>query len=192
MIRNFIIITLRSLATHKVYTFINILGLAVGMACALMISIYILHEVSYDNFHRNSSRIYRVSVTGQLRGRPLDIAVTSSPMAQTLKEEYPAIESVIRVAKFGDWLVSNNDIRYNEDRFLFADSNFYNFFAFKLIKGNPDSVLLKPRNIVLTRSTAIKYFGSEDVIGKKLKIETFDEPFELILSGNTKDWRAAA
>ena len=179
MIRNFIIITLRSIATHKVYTFVNILGLAVGMACALMISLYVMHETSYDNFHRDADRIYRVSVIGKLRGRPLKIAVTSAPMAHVLQKEYPSVESVIRVAKFGAWLVSCNDIRYNEDNFLFADSNFFNFFSFKLIAGNPDSVLVKPRSIVLTRSTALKYFGNEDVIGKELKIETFDEPFKV-------------
>ncbi len=177
MIRNFVIITLRSIATHKVYTFINILGLAVGMACALMISIYVLHETSFDNFHRDADQIYRVSVSGRLRGQPLNIALTSAPMAQALQEEYPSVESALRVAKFGAWLVSYDDIRYNEDNFLFADSNFFSFFSFNLIKGDPDSVLSKPRSLVLTRSTAIKYFGSENVIGKKLMIETFDDPF---------------
>ena len=177
MIRNFIIITIRSIATHKIYTFINILGLAVGMACALMISIYVLHETSYDNFHKDADRIYRVTVDGRLRGRPLRIAVTSSAMARALQEEYPEVESVVRVAKFGAWLVSYKNIHYNEDNFLFADSNFFNFFSFKLIAGNPDSVLVKPRSLVLTRSAAVKYFGNEDVLGKELTIETFDDPF---------------
>ncbi len=177
MIRNFFIITLRSLATHKVYTFINILGLAVGMACAIMISIYVIHETSYDKFHQDANRIYRVGVIGSLRGQPLEIAVTSAPMAKTLKEEYPEIESVVRVAKFDAWLVSYDDIRYNEDNFLFADSNFFSFFSFNLIEGNPDSVLITPRSLVLTRSTAYRYFGHYDVVGEKMKIETFQEPF---------------
>ena len=153
------------------------MGLAVGMACALMISIYIIHESSYDKFHKDADRIYRVNVNGTLRNRPLKIALTSSPMAYTLNEEFPSVESALRVAKFGAWLVSYKDIRYNEDNFLFADSNFFNFFSFPLIAGNPDSVLSKPRSIVLTRSTALKYFGNEDVIGKELRIETFDDPF---------------
>ena len=185
MIRNFLIITLRSLATHKVYTFINILGLAVGMACALLISIFILHEISYDNFHRDADRIYRVYLDGSLRGQPLKVAVTSAPMAGALKEEFPAVESSLRIAKFGAWLVSYNEIRFNEDNLLFTDSNFFNFFSFQLIKGDPDSALVNPRSLVLTRSTAIKYFGHEDVLGEELRIETFDEPF--IVTGLMED-----
>ncbi len=177
MLKNFIIITLRSLRIHKVYTLVNILGLAVGMACAILISIYVLHELSYDKFHVDSDNIYRVVVDGNLRGRALNIAVTSPPMANVLVEEFEQIKSATRIARFGAWLVSNEGIRYNEDDFLFADPNFFNFFSFQLLKGHPDSVLAHPRSVVLTQSTAKKYFGDKDPVGRSLQIETEEEPY---------------
>ncbi|MBA7531339.1 hypothetical protein ES705_23551 [subsurface metagenome] len=172
MLKNFIVISLRSLATHKIYTFINILGLAIGMASVLLITIYVLHELSYDKFHRNADQIYRVTVHGKLRGIDLNAAVTAPPMAEALVEENDAVIRSTRIGHFDAWLVSNGDIKYNEDNFLFTDSNFFRLFSFNLLKGNPDSVLIKPRSIVLTESTAKKYFGDEDPIGKKLRIET--------------------
>ena len=179
MFRNFIIITLRGLASHKVYTFINILGLAVGMASALLISIYVLHETSYDKFHKDAEHIYRVSIEGRLRGQDLRIAVSAPPVARTIAEQYPEVESAVRMVRFGAWLVATSEISYNEDNLLFADSNFFHFFSFPLLSGDPDSVLLKPRSLVLTRATALKYFGSTDVVGKSLKIETYEEPFRI-------------
>lgn len=185
MLRNFIIITLRSLATHKVYTLVNILGLAVGMASAILISIYIIHETSYDKFHKDADRIYRVTVDGKLRGRNLEIAVTAPPMSAKLVEEFDQIEEATRVGRFGAWLVSNGDIRYNEDNFLFADSNFFHFFSFELIAGDPDTALLHPASIVLTESTAKRYFGDEDPVGRKLRIETDEELYTV--TGLVKD-----
>jgi len=167
------------------YTLINILGLAVGMACALMISIYMIHETSFDNFHTDADRIFRITVDGNLRERPLRIAVTSAPMAKVLNTDFPELESSLRVAKFGAWLISNNGRKYNEDNFLFADSNFFSFYSFRLISGNPDSALKKPHSIVLTKSTALKYFDHYNVAGQKLKIETFNEPFTI--TGVTED-----
>jgi putative ABC transport system permease protein len=172
MFKNFIIITFRSIKAHKAYTLINIFGLAVGIAAALIISIYVINEVSFDNFHNDSDRIFRITVGGQLKGKELNIAMTSAPMSKILAEEISSIETVTRIARFGAWLIANDSIRFNEDNFLFADSNFFNFFSFKLIQGNRDSLLSKPRSIVLTQSSARKYFGNENPIGKKLCVET--------------------
>lgn len=177
MLKNFFVISLRSLATNKVYTLINILGLAIGMASVLLITIYITHELSYDKFHKDADNIYRVSFHGKLRGMDLNEAVTSAPMAKALIDEIDEVNSAIRIGHFDAWLVSNGDIRYNEDNFLFADSNFFEFFSFRLIKGHPDSVLVKPRSIVLTESAAKKYFGEEDPIGKTLIIENRDKHY---------------
>jgi putative ABC transport system permease protein len=177
MLRNFIIITLRSLATHKVYTLVNILGLGVGMACSILIAVYVIHELSYDTFNEKAGSIYRVAVDGKLKGRDLKIAVTAPPMAEKLVEEFPDIKSSLRIARWGAWLVSNGTISYNEDDFLFADPNFFKFFSYRLISGNPDSVLLKPRSIVLTKTAAKRYFGDEDPIGRKLRIETEEAPY---------------
>lgn len=177
MFRNFIIITFRGLASHKVYTFINILGLAVGMASALLISAYVVHELNHDKFNEQANNIYRVTVDGKLKEREIRIAVTSPLMSEKLVEEYPEILSSLRVARWGAWLVSNGEIRYNEDDFLFVDSNFFNFFSYTLIDGNPDSALVKPRSIILTRTAAERYFGAENPVGKELLIETEAEPY---------------
>lgn len=172
MLRNFIIITFRSLSTHRIYSFINVFGLAVGMACALLVAIFVLNETSYDKFYKDADQIYRVTVSGKLKGKKLNIAVTAPPMAKTLVDEYPDIKLSTRVARFGAWLVSYKDKHINEDNFLFADPNFFNMFSFKLLEGNRDSVLSKPRSIVLTQTAARKYFGDEDPVGKHLRIET--------------------
>ncbi len=179
MFRNFIIVTVRSILSQRVNTFINILGLAIGMASVLLITIYVMHELSYDQFHHEANRIYRVNVKGKLRGSDLNIAVTAFPLAQKLQEEYPEVESSLRIARFGAWLVSNGNKRFNEDNLLFADAQFFNFFSFRLLKGDKDSVLFKPRSIVLTRSASNKYFGSEDIVGKQLFIETENEPYTI-------------
>jgi putative ABC transport system permease protein len=172
MFKNFIIITLRSFRTNKVYAFINIFGLAVGFASALLISIYVIHELSFDSFHKDSNRIFRVTTGGKLKGKDLNIAMTSAPMAKILVQEINEIESATRITRFGAWLVSNDTIRFNEDNFLFVDSNFFNLFSFRLIQGNPDSAFSKPRSIVLTQSAAKRYFGDENPVGRKLKVET--------------------
>ncbi|MBN1597310.1 MAG: ABC transporter permease [Bacteroidales bacterium] len=175
MLKNFIIITIRSLATQKIYSIINILGLAVGMASALLIAIYVVHELGYDKFHKNTDQLYRVTVQGELKGIDTDIAVTSPPMAKTLMAEYDPVKEATRVARFGAWLISNNDVSFNEDEFLFADPNFFKLFSFRFIEGNPDSALVKPRSLVLTQKAAKKYFGDESPVGKKLKIENEKE-----------------
>lgn len=171
MLSNFVIITLRSLWNNKVYSFINILGLAVGMAGALIIAIYLLRELSYDNFHKDAGQIYRVATIGKLKGKEINIAMSSSIMSSTLKKEINSVEEATRIARLGAWLVANDSIRYNEDAVIFADSNFFSIFTFPLIYGNPDSALIFPRSLVITRSVARKYFGNENPLGKKLKVE---------------------
>lgn len=185
MFRNFIVITLRSLVSQRVYTFISVLGLAVGMASTLLIVTYVIHELSFDKIHRDAHRIYRVTVDGELRGSDLKIAVTSLPMAQKLVEEYPEIESSVRIGRFGAWLVSNDSVRFNEDNLLFTDPQFFNFFSFQLLSGNPDSALVRPRSIVLSRSAALRYFGNEEILGKQLQLETESEPY--IITGVMED-----
>ncbi|MGD2035034.1 MAG: ABC transporter permease, partial [Bacteroidales bacterium] len=177
MFRNFIVISLRSLATHRIYSLINILGLAIGMASVLLITIYVLNELSYDKFHQDAGKIYRINVHGILRGMDLNTAVTPTLMAETVVNEVDEVNEVLRMGYFNAWLVESDYARYNEDNFMFADSNFFRFFSFHLIKGDPDSVLMKPRSIVLTESAAKKYFGEEDPIGKKLTIENEEKWF---------------
>ncbi len=147
------------------------MGLAIGMACTLLICIYLSNEFSFDNFHSDADQIYRITVEGNLSGKKLNTALTSAPMAETMIKEFPQVKMATRVARFGVFLLSTDSLRYSEENLILADRNFFRLFSFRLIKGNIDSVLVKPRSIVLTRSTAKKYFGNQDPVGKKLRVE---------------------
>lgn len=168
---NFIKITLRNIANHKLYTSINILGLSIGIACSLIISLYVVHEMTFDRFHKHSERIYRATVTGQIRSIQFNGAPTSGLMAAALREEVDGIEDATRIARFGAWLIASDKMKDNEDNLLFADSNFFDFFSFRLLQGNPDSVLILPNSIVLTETAAQKYFGTQPALGQLLRVE---------------------
>jgi len=174
MIKNFIKIAFRSLFKQFGYTFINIAGLAIGLACSILISIYVVNELTYDRFHEGAERIYRIGVRGKMLGNDLNQAVTASPMYQVLQTEYPEVEDVTRVCALGGWLIRYGEKKFTEtaETFKFADSTFFDVFSFKLLKGNPETALVKPRSIIMTEKAARKYFGDEDPIGKMLQVES--------------------
>ncbi len=171
MIKNFFLTAIRNLYKQKAYFFINVFGLAIGLASFIFISIYVLHELSYDKFHSNHENIYRVFIKGEMSGQSLDGSTTASPMAAALLNDYPEVENVVRIGRFGTWIVSHENKTFIEDHFLFADSSFFNIFDFKLIEGDPNKALTHPRSVVLTESSAKKYFGDENPMGKLLKVE---------------------
>jgi putative ABC transport system permease protein len=178
MLRNFLKVTFRQISAHKSFTAINIVGLSIGIACTLIICLYVLHETSYDKFHSNASNIYRVTVHGKLHNIKFDVATSSGLISKATYAEIPEVEHTTRIAKFGAWLVSNGNTRFNEDNLYFVDTNFLKVFeGYKLIYGNKDSLFNSPGNIVLTEKIALKYFGTTDVVGKKLSIEANDKPF---------------
>ncbi len=172
MIRNFIITACRNLFKQKAYSFINILGLAIGLLSFIFISLFVYNEISYDRFHDKYQDIYRVKVEGQMSGQELNQAITAAPMAQALVEDIPEIEQAVRIGKFGDWLVRYKEKSFNENNVLFADSSFFKIFDFNLIEGNPEDVLTEPRSIIMSETYAKKYFGNEDPIGKIVTLET--------------------
>jgi len=156
---------------HSGYLILNITGLTIGLTSFLLITIYVLHELSYDRFHKNYENIYRIKVKGVMAGSTLDQAITAPPMAQTLLADYPEIEHVVRIRRAGAWLVKYGDTRFNEDGVLFADSSFFSVFDFKLLSGDPKTALVNPRSMILTEKFAKKYFGNEDPMGKRISLE---------------------
>ncbi len=172
MLKNFFITTVRNLLRNKAYLIINVLGLAIGLTSFIFISLYVLNELSYDRFHSKSERIFRVKVKGQMSGQVLDQAVTAAPMAAAMIADYPEVEQTVRIARFGAWLVRYKEKGFNEDNMLFADSSFFDVFDFKLLRGNPQKALLHPKSVVLTETTARRYFGDEDPMGKTLSVES--------------------
>ncbi len=162
----------RNLFSNKIYSFINLAGLAIGIASSIFIALFVIHEFSYDKFHSKADRIYRIGVNGQMMGSEINQAVTAAPMGAAVLQDYPEVENMVRIRTFGDWLVRYEDKKFHEEDFLFADSTFFEVFDFKLLRGDPHTVLDEPKTVVLTESVAKKYFGSEDPMGKLLHLET--------------------
>ena len=172
MFKNQVKIAFRNLIKQKAFSLINLTGLIAGLTSSIFIGLFVIHELTYDRFHEKGDRIYRVIVKGQMMGNIINQAITAAPMAQTMLNDIPEIENVVRIRKYGDWLVRYKDRKFHEENFLFADSTFFEIFDFKLIRGEPHSVLREPKSVVLTESYARKYFGNEDPIGKMLHLET--------------------
>jgi len=170
--KDFIINTTRLMRKRAGYILLNIGGLAIGLTSFLFISLYVINERSYDRFHRNYENIYRIKVVGQMAGSKLDQTVTAAPMAQAVLQDYPEVLKVTRVRQMGDWLIRFGDKKFNEDGVMFADSTFFDVFDFKLIKGDPQTALVRPRSMILTEEYAKKYFGEQEPLGQRMIVES--------------------
>ncbi|MGG7663004.1 ABC transporter permease [Dyadobacter sp. BHUBP1] len=168
MISSYLKIALRSLWNKKAFASINIFGLAIGLATCMLILLFVQHELSYDRFNRNADRIFRVTLHGRIGGNDINIAGASAPAGPALLRDYPGVEAYTRLSNHGTFLVKNGERRFLEERVIFTDSNFFNFFSIPLLKGDANSVLKEPKTVVLTQSMALKYFGNQDPIGKSL------------------------
>ncbi|MGC4101690.1 ABC transporter permease [Ferruginibacter sp.] len=184
MIRNYLLLAVKHFRKQKMFSLINILGLTVGITCCLMIFLFIMNEFSYDDFHKNGKDIYRVMRVGQVSGQQREIPYVSAPYATALKNDYPdAVLQTVRVNPDND-LVSYNNVSFNEKKICLVDSNFFTFFSFPLLKGDPATVLNEPTSIVMTASAAKKYFGNEDPIGK---VVDFNKDLRLKVTGIAAD-----
>jgi len=184
MIKNYLVLAVKHLRKQRVFSFINILGLTVGITCCFLIFLFIMNEVSYDNFHKNGKDIYRVMRVGSDNGERREIPYLSAPFGPALVNDYPdAIKQSVRIMRDND-LISYNNISFNEQNIYLTDDNFFRFFDFKLSKGDPATVLKDPKSIVLTESAAKKYFGDEDPIGKVLE---FNKDQQLKVTGIAKN-----
>jgi len=171
MLKSFFINAVRNMRKHSGYLILNITGLTIGLTSFLLITLYVMHELSYDRFNKNYENIYRIKVTGMMAGSTLDQAVTAAPMSQALLADFPEIEHSVRINRSGAWLVKYGDVRFNEDGILFADSSFFSVFSFPLLRGDPKTALVNPRSMVLTEEFAEKYFGKEDPMGRRFSLE---------------------
>lgn len=171
MIRNFFINAFRNMRKQKGYILLNVGGLAIGLTSFLFITLYVIHELSFDRFHKNYENIYRVKVVGRMSGGILDQAITAAPMAKAMINDYPEVKMTTRVIRMGAWLIRFGENSFNEDGVLFADSTFFNVLDFRLLRGDPNTALVRPRSIVLTEEYAKKYFGNQDPMGQKMIVE---------------------
>lgn len=159
MFLNYLKIALRNIGRQKFYAFINISGLTIGLMASLLIILYIIDEFSYDRFHKDADRIYRVNLMGRMSGQEFNSAYTSAPVASGFLNEIPGLEQACRIVLWEDITVEHHEDLFTEKTVLVADSNFFDFFSFKLLAGDPAGVLDLPNSIVLTESAANKIFG---------------------------------
>ncbi|MCP4726044.1 MAG: FtsX-like permease family protein, partial [bacterium] len=169
MFRNYFKVSLRNIKRHKSYSLLNILGLSVGLACVILIFIYIRYEMSFDRFHGNLDRIYRISTDMKPPNdtRFWKLASTDWPVGIILREDYPEVEKLALISRSSRFSIKYNN-RHFYERMIYADENFFDIFTFPLLKGDPRSALLEPSTIVITRDMEEKYFGEESGMGKTL------------------------
>jgi putative ABC transport system permease protein len=170
MFSNFIKTAWRNLVKNKVFSFINILGLAIGLCCFLLIAMYVLDELSFDRSHAKAERIYRIHSDLRFGGSDLMLPVTSDVMGATLKKDYPQVEEYTRIyASSGAKLVKKGNEFINEGDVANADSTFFKVFSLPLISGDPNTALNEPNTVVISETAAKKYFGTLDAVGKTLE-----------------------
>ena len=190
MFKNYLKIALRNILKYKGYSIINIAGLTIGIACCLVIILYVKDELSYDRFHSKADRIYRVIEHVKIDGVGEESASMPFPFGETIPVEFPdAIEASVRLFNFQSPTLSleygtSGEKRFNEPRFYFADSNFFQIFDFELVRGNAETALDEPNSIVITESMVPKYFGDEDPMGKTLR---YQNALNLQVTGIAKD-----
>ena len=163
----------RSLVKQMPYSFVNILGLTIGVASVLLLIIWISVETSYDKFHKDRDRMYRVGMILKTPNKEINSAKINAPAGPEFKKEFPVVENMVRFE------LDDESVIYNEKtiklKVLYTDSTFFDMFSFDLVAGNRQNCLNSPQGIVLTEKTAKKIFGSEDPLGKGILIsgETF-------------------
>jgi hypothetical protein len=172
MFKNYLKIALRNLINQKAYSFINITGLAVGMACFILILLWVQDELSYDRFHENTENLYRV-VDHEKYSNGEELYFTSNPavLGPILKEEYPEILEFARFIRGRNIITHYGEKRINDDGFAFADPSFFSLFTFPLVEGDKENVLSGPYSLVISEETARKYFGEKNPIGKTIRID---------------------
>jgi putative ABC transport system permease protein len=184
MFKNYLKTALRNLRKQKGYSLLNISGLALGMACCLLIVFYIQHELGCDRFHENSDRIFRVTMKGMLNGEPINAAVSPIPLASSLLAKYPEVAGAARIRKRDAMSVGFADKEFTESGIIYADPAVFEVFTFPLTQGDSKTALERPFTVVLTEHAARKYFGTEDPIGKSLK---FNSQSDYTVTGVLKD-----
>ncbi|MEJ2614565.1 MAG: ABC transporter permease [Ignavibacteriaceae bacterium] len=171
MLKNYFRIAIRNMKRDKVFSLINISGLAVGIVCFLTLTLFILDELSYDNYNKNADQIYRVIVKQNINGIENINSKTPGPLGPTLLEQLPETVNFTRIGYFGQYRLRYKDKVFNEGNIYAVDSSFFNVFTLSFIEGDPKTALVRPNTMVITETAAKKYFGNENPVGKTLSVE---------------------
>ncbi len=179
MLKNYFRIALRNLWRNKVFSAINISGLAIGIATCLIILLFVQHERSYDRFNKKANRMVRVVFRGHIKGEQMNEANVFPPVAQALLRDYPEVQEATRLSPGGSPIVTYNGKTFKEDGFAYADPNFFQVFTLPLIRGDVKTALAAPNTLVITKAIAQKYFGNEDPIGKVLQFKNWNTAYKV-------------
>ncbi|GAB3798982.1 ABC transporter permease [Spirosoma humi] len=179
MLTNYIKIAWRNLIRNKAFSAINIIGLALGLATCMLISLFVLDELSYDRFHDKAGRIVRVFFRGSMQGGKLNESHVMSPVAQTLKADYPEVQEATRLRMGGSPFITYGDKTFRDASLVYVDSNFFQVFTFPLLQGDAKTALVRPNTAVITQELAHKYFGDANPIGKVLTIKSWNTTYQV-------------
>jgi putative ABC transport system permease protein len=184
MIKNYLRVALRNLKNNKSYSSINIVGLAVGIACCTAIMLFVKDELSYDRFNEFADRIVRPRQLGRINGHDMNMALSPVAMGPAVYHDLPDVVAYTRLIKSGSTVVRYKDKTFSEEKFFGADSTIFDVFTFPFMAGNPKTALTQPNAVVITESIAHKYFGNENPIGKILNTGKKDN---VVVTGVIKD-----
>jgi putative ABC transport system permease protein len=186
MFRNYITIALRHLTRNRVFSFINIAGLSLGLACCLLILLYAKDELSFDRFQKSGANLYRITcrIVNKQRDRDDRYGLSGMTQGPSFQRSIPEIKAYIRTNE-NDFIIRRGTATFAQ-RATWVDSNFFSVFSFPLLSGNPGSVLVDPQSVVLTEDMAKKYFGTTDVVGKTLEFEINNKFVPFTVAGIAK------
>jgi len=188
MLVNYLKIAFRNLVNNKTYSLINIVGLAMGMSVSVLILVFVMHEFSYDKFHVNNTRIYRILAQIKMGGNDMQFTSFSAKLGPALKEYNPQVQDFVRVKPAYQKVVIKNPEKggelFYEQHFLFADPSFFKVFSFKIKEGNPSAMLERPFTMVISERAARKYFGDQNALGKTL---VYDGKHVMQITGIAQD-----
>ena len=191
MVKNYLKTAFRIVRRHKIYSLITVFSLAVGFASCLLILLYVRDELSYDRYHTNADRIYRVYEELNIGGQKRRMAITPAPFGPAMKEEFPQVTEAVRFLP-GDFggnkvLITQGNNSYYEDKWFFADEGAFIVFSFKLVEGNPETALAAPYSVTLSETKAQKIFGDTNPVGQTITLENKWFENDFMVTGIFKD-----
>ena len=185
MIRNYLTVALRNLLRQPVYSLINVVGLAIGMAACMLIVLYIQDELSYDRYHPDADRIYRIVDDIESGGQTIQTAGSPLSWAPALQRDYPDVEQFVRMRGTGStWLFHREATQYYEKKVIWAEDGLFDLFDIPLVAGDPKTALVEPFTIVISETMAAKYFGGEEPMGQILGV---DNTYDFRVTGIMRD-----
>ena len=170
MVKNYFKIAWRNLLKNKAFSFINIMGLSIGITVCFVIMLYVQDELSYDRFNVKADRIYRIAFKATINGGKINESNVMPPVAGALQRDFPEVEEATRLNQAGKPKITYKNRSFKDDRVALADSNFFSVFTIPFIKGDAKTALIEPNSIVITKDAARKYFGNEEPLGKLLTV----------------------